>query len=351
VVDSLHLVSGAPKRAMGYNESKIILPLGLNRAQMKMRVRRTAYLGANEKCLLTFILDQAETYVLIGVKQIKNELGWGEKRWIGARDSLYDKCIYRGYGLINGRGSIEWKMVFDFNEFEYGFPDECQKEGITGAREISPTGRDRVRSPQQEGITCDPPARGGSSIPNVLTKTNQPLVVVVVVDDKTNSPKNQKSKSVDQEEQPGAGSQRSQIHWPCGLTVTQKQVIESTLDQLDEGEAGVSKQELIDELAGRMSSKTPVRNPVGLMRKFVSLAQEGGLTCELAEDVRATRGAHQEHQMLLDQLSNGEGRSVDQKAISGPKAAPAQSAVATLERAKLREKRSEWGKVGRSEVL
>jgi hypothetical protein len=313
---------------MGRNESRVILPPGFNRAQMKMQVRRAARLDANEKNLLTFALDQAETYCFLGVSQIKKELGWGEKRWIRTRDLLEKKGIYRWHGLINVRGSIDWKMVFDFNEFEYQSFFTNEKEGVMGARAIPPSGGDYVRSNQQDGITGDPHAKGGSE-PNVLT-TNQrkPQLKEVVVGEEKNLG------SVDEEELPGAG-----LHWPPGLSCAQQQVMSAGLSGVEQ----VRRQELLDELAGRMGSRTQVRDPCAVLRKLVLLAQAGSLVCELAFEIRASREARMTNQKRLKTLSTGAGgvfgpvgKNNDSNCIL------VQSMAAQTERAKLRVKRAEW---------
>ena len=130
------------------------------------------------------------------------------------------------------------------------------------------------------------------------------------------------------------------LHWPPGLSQSQEKAMGAALGGVDTGR----RQELLDEVAGRMVSPTPVGNPPGLLRMLVNLAQAGTLTCELADGVRAVREARQAHQMRSDRLSAAGGGSGCQGGKLALKAATAPSAAALAERAALRAARQPGGR-------
>lgn len=132
----------------------------------------------------------------------------------------------------------------------------------------------------------------------------------------------------------------SGLHWPTGLSPAWKKAMSMEIVRIDI----TRRQELLDEVAGRMTSSIPVGNPPGLTRKLVNLELSGLLTCELAEGVRATREAHCEHQKRLDKLSAGDGGLGYRKEDRAPKVSKPASAVALAARAELRAARHPGGK-------
>ena len=199
------------------------------------------------------------------------------------------------------------------SQIEFQIPEEAtQKERGKSASNPQPVRVPTTLTFSTRGETMrgegEPLTTGGP--PTELKTPPQPPAGVVVVDEEKREEK------------------ESELHWPPGL----------------QGGAGLFKgvevsrrQELLDEVTGRMASAIPVRNPVGLLRKLVSLERGGKLTCELAEGVSSTREARKAHQARLDQISSGAAGLVCRQAERVPEAATVLSAVALEGRETLRK--------------
>lgn len=96
-----------------HNLSIVVIPNGHDRNSLKKFVRLHKSLREDERNLLIWVLDQAQTYTLT-VKQIREEMQWGELRWTKTRASLSDKEILKQTKTPLDRKSHSWSLHFDF---------------------------------------------------------------------------------------------------------------------------------------------------------------------------------------------------------------------------------------------
>lgn len=89
------------------------MPQGYDRNSLKKFVRLHKSLKDDERGLLVWVLDQALTYTLT-VKQIREEMQWGELRWTKTRASLSRKEILLQTKTPLDRKSHAWTLRFDF---------------------------------------------------------------------------------------------------------------------------------------------------------------------------------------------------------------------------------------------
>lgn len=89
------------------------MPDGYDRNSLKKYVRLHKTLKDDERGLLVWVLDQALTYTLT-VKQIREEMQWGELRWTKTRASLSGKEILMQTKTPLDRKSHAWTLRFDF---------------------------------------------------------------------------------------------------------------------------------------------------------------------------------------------------------------------------------------------
>lgn len=139
-----------------FNFSRVILLHDMNRAQMKKRVLTSA-LAERQKFLLLWVLDQADSFHLITVAQIRKELSLGERKWGKLRDQLIEMGVLTQAHDRRPNGSSTWTLVFDFTQF---------KDSKLSTGEIKMQGS-RARA-------CDPLKMQGSGNPLVLQGSHDP---------------------------------------------------------------------------------------------------------------------------------------------------------------------------------
>lgn len=102
-----------PQPDFQYNGSRVTLPDGYARFEIKRLVLHRPDLDANCRALLGYVLDQAPAYVFT-IAGIRARLSWGEHRWVTTREKLVSRAILTQSRTILPSGSSRWQLDFDF---------------------------------------------------------------------------------------------------------------------------------------------------------------------------------------------------------------------------------------------
>jgi hypothetical protein len=135
-----------------HNTSAVVMPEGHDRNSLKKFVRLHKSLKDDERNLLVWVLDQAQTYTLT-VKQIRAEMQWGELRWSNARKSLVEKEVLKQTKTPLAQKTSSWALRFDFEKV------------VKLAQVEVPTSKTKVSSarviPDQSRVSPDSSTRSG----------------------------------------------------------------------------------------------------------------------------------------------------------------------------------------------
>lgn len=96
-----------------YNGSRVRLPDGTARFEMKRVVLSRPDLDANCRAVLAHVLDQAPNFVFT-VSGIRTRLSWGEHRWVTTREKLASRAILTQTRALLPNGCSRWQLDFDF---------------------------------------------------------------------------------------------------------------------------------------------------------------------------------------------------------------------------------------------
>ena len=98
---------------LSHNKSSVRLPDGLNKNELKIQVQLCSALTERERCLLVYVLDQAEDWIHT-VTVIRERMQWGEERWRKVRTGLQAKKVLAQQKTELAKNSHEWSLIFDF---------------------------------------------------------------------------------------------------------------------------------------------------------------------------------------------------------------------------------------------
>ena len=142
-----------PQTDFQYNRSRVTLPDGYARFEIKRLVLDRIDLDANCRALLGYVLDQAPGYVFT-IAGIRARLSWGEHRWVTTREKLVSRAILKQSRAILPSGSTRWQLDFDFIPLiPARVPGDHARthEPLTSGDHDPSESRDQGRSPETRG--------------------------------------------------------------------------------------------------------------------------------------------------------------------------------------------------------